>query len=146
ATAGPAGQDPGAATRAWSRYCSEKLLSPSARPATRNSQRMRLAGRREARTKPTAGMARFTTFPKTSEKSHVVRRVGSRWRSIYASASPPNSSATEAAAAQPATHRAVRTLIAMPPAPGPPRARGPEDPRKDHARPIDRVLASPAPL
>jgi hypothetical protein len=28
---------------------------------------MRLAGRREARTKPTTGMARFTTFPKKAE-------------------------------------------------------------------------------
>jgi hypothetical protein len=47
----PAGKDPGAATRAYSPYCPEKALSPSARPATRNSQPMRLAGRRGSKDK-----------------------------------------------------------------------------------------------
>src|SRR6266516_2409036 len=56
-------------------------------------------------------------------------------------------SATDAAAAEPATHRAVRTLIPIPPASRSLRgARGPDDPRKDHARPTDGVLASPAPI
>src|SRR6266568_1258713 len=38
ALAEPAGKDPGAATRARNPYCCEKLPSPSARPAARNSQ------------------------------------------------------------------------------------------------------------
>src|SRR5262245_37238346 len=147
ANARPAGKDPGATIRACSPYCCEKALSPSARPATRNSQPTRLAGRREARTKPVTGMARFTTSPKASEMFHLIMSAGTRCRSTYAHASPPAISATDTPAAQPATHRAVRTLIAIPPAPGfPLGARGPEDPPADHARPLDRVLARSAPL
>jgi len=80
ANARPAGRDPGAAARARSPYCSEKLCSATARPATRNSQPIRLAGRRETRTKPTRGTARLTTCPKTSEGSHIIRPAGARSR------------------------------------------------------------------
>src|SRR5947207_994609 len=91
-------------------------------------------------TKPATGMARFTTSPKASEMFHPILSVGTRCRSTYAHASPPAISATDIPAAQPATHRAVRTLIPLPPAPGSfCEAPGPEDPRKDHATPIDRV-------
>ena len=68
ANARPAGKDPGAAIKACSPYCSEKVLTPSAKAAARNSQPMRLAGRREARTKPTTGMARLTNSHKPLEK------------------------------------------------------------------------------
>src|SRR6266516_2549435 len=106
-----AGKDPGAAIRACSPYCSEKLCSASARPATRNSQPIRFAGRLDARTKPTTGTARFSTSPKTSENSQRVRPAGARCRFTYTRTSPPAISATEPAAIQPATHRAVKTLI-----------------------------------
>jgi hypothetical protein len=41
---------------------------------------MRFAGRRDDRTKPTAGTARFTTCPKTSGKFHEFCRAGSECR------------------------------------------------------------------
>src|SRR6266480_2547854 len=114
AAARPAGRDPGTATRACSPYCARKPPSPSARPATRNNQPTRFAGRRDARTKPTTGTARFATPPKTSEKSQPVSPAGTRCRSTYASTSAPAISATDPTAAPPATHRPVRTLITIP--------------------------------
>ena len=77
----PAARDPGSATRACSAYGFAKLPRPSARPAARNSQPMRLPGRREARTKPRTGTPRFTTFMKTSEKFQVTWSAGSACRS-----------------------------------------------------------------
>src|SRR5215469_13280934 len=76
----PAGRDPGATTRARSPYSAEKLFSPSARPAARKSQPIRFPGRREARTKPTTGTARYVTCPRTPEKSQPDRSAGTRCR------------------------------------------------------------------
>src|SRR5215475_5999216 len=72
----PAGQDPGAATKACSPQAREKEPSPNPRPATTNTQPTRFAGRRDASTKPTTGMARFATPSKTSEKFQPVRSAG----------------------------------------------------------------------
>ena len=75
---------------------------PQRQAATRNSQPTRLAGRRDARTKPTAGTARFATPPKTSEKSQSDRPAEPRCRSVYTSSSTPVMSTTDTAAMQPA--------------------------------------------
>src|SRR5215831_11541024 len=114
AAARPAGQDPGTAARACCAYWVGKKFSPTARPATRNSQPRRLAGRLVARTNPTAGTARLVTYPKTSEKSQLVRFPCTRYRSTYASTTVPAMSAADAAAAEPATQRTVRALICTP--------------------------------
>src|SRR5205085_1766950 len=139
AAARPAGSDPGSATRACSPYCAKKPPSPSARLPTSNSQPTRLLGRREARTKPTTGTARFATPPKTLEKSHPVSPAGTRCRSTYASASAPAPSKTDPTAAQPAAHRTVRILIPSPTIESAPSAPCPQGPRTDHAPPQDRA-------
>ena len=77
---------PPAATRAprpgpAAAYGPRRLLSPSPRPAARNNQPIRFAGRRDARTKPTTGTAMFTTSPKTSERSQSSGWPGTRCRS-----------------------------------------------------------------
>ena len=110
----PAGKDSGTATSARCPYWSAKLLSPSVRPAASASQPIRFCGRREARTKPITGMAMFTTSPKTSETSQLVMLAGTRCRSTYARIKPPTISASDPAAAHPATRRAVRALIWIP--------------------------------
>ena len=51
----------------------------------------------------------FATFPtKTSEKSQLVMLAGTRCRSTYGRIKPPTISASDPAAAHPATRRAVR--------------------------------------
>src|SRR5580700_619573 len=114
ASARPAGQDPGSATSACSAYWFEKPPRPSVSPANRNSQPIRFSGRLEASTKPITAAATFTTCPEMLETVQPVRLAGTRCRSTYASASPPPISATDPAAAHPATHRAVRALIRIP--------------------------------
>src|SRR5215467_2870206 len=120
ANARPPGSDPGAAIRACSPYWFQKLLSPTAKPATRNSQPIRLTGRMYARTKPMIGTTKSTTFPNTSEKSQPVKPVDASWRSAYAKTSPPASSAIDPAARPPATHRLAGGPNWILPAPAPP--------------------------
>src|SRR5580700_3186570 len=81
ANARPAGQDPRSATRACSAYAFEKLLRPSASPATRNSQPIRFSGRLEARTKPTPPAATFTSCMEMLETVQLVKLAGTRCRS-----------------------------------------------------------------
>src|SRR5579859_2526702 len=113
----PAGKDPGLPTSAYAAYWFEKPPTPSASPATRNSQPRRFSGRRDASTKPITAPATFTTCKEMLETVQPVRLAGTRCRSRYASPSPPPISATDPAATQPDTHRAVRALIRIPHAP-----------------------------
>jgi len=122
----------------WARA---KLLSPSPRPATTNTQPTRFAGRREASTKPTTGTARFGTLSKTSAKFQPVSSEGTRCRSAYANTNAPAISATDTAAAEPATQRVVCTLIPSPSAESAPAVPGGKDPHEI----LRHLVPSPGP-
>jgi hypothetical protein len=109
AAARAAGSDPGAATSPRCPYRSQKKPRPSTRPAPSKIQPTLFPGRRDARTKPTAGMAMNEASSKTEEKSQPL--TGTRCRSAYANAMPTASSATDTAATQPVTQRRIRAVI-----------------------------------
>jgi hypothetical protein len=112
AAARATGSDPGAATVPRCPYRQQKKARPSVRPAPRKIQPVLFPGRLEASTKPTAGTAMNVTSSKTEEKSQPLS--GTRCRPAYDSTIPPAISATDTAAAHPATHGAVRALIRNP--------------------------------
>ena len=102
---------------ACSAYALAKPLRPIASPATRNSQPIRFSARRDARTNPATGTATFTSWLETLVTVQPVTLAGTSCRSTYDSTSPVTISATDTAAADPATRWAASPLSWNP---GPP--------------------------
>ena len=90
-------------------YPLQKKPSPSSRPVASKIQPILFAGRRDASTKPTTGMATNVSSSKTSGK--FQRPGAATCRPRYASGSPPKSSAIDSTATPPVTQRRVRGVI-----------------------------------